>query len=94
MVEEISGGSGLIDFRYMNGEPFIHLGGFNNHRGPNQDVLDLFLASASPTPLSTVLSSTPRPAAGISTSQWRKSVRRWCRRPRGSGSGPTGPVAR
>jgi hypothetical protein len=30
----------LLDLRWMNGEPFIHLGGFSNHRSP--DVIHLF----------------------------------------------------
>ncbi|MFJ6443601.1 Imm7 family immunity protein [Streptomyces sp. NPDC091649] len=31
----------LLDLRWMNGEPFIHLGGFSNHRSP-PDVAELF----------------------------------------------------
>ena len=31
----------LLDLRYMNGEPFIHLGGFSNHR-MTPDVVELF----------------------------------------------------
>ncbi|GHF38513.1 Imm7 family immunity protein [Streptomyces griseosporeus] len=30
----------LLDLRWMNGEPFVHLGGFSNHRLP--DVIQLF----------------------------------------------------
>ncbi|MGP2438887.1 Imm7 family immunity protein [Streptomyces sp. JW3] len=30
----------LLDLRWMNGEPFIHLGGFSNHRSP--DAAELF----------------------------------------------------
>lgn len=30
----------LLDLRWMNGEPFLHLGGNSNHQSP--DVLDLF----------------------------------------------------
>ncbi|MFC8868619.1 Imm7 family immunity protein [Streptomyces sp. NPDC057148] len=31
----------LLDLRWMNGEPFIHLGGCSNHR-PSPDVVELF----------------------------------------------------
>ncbi|CAL9648581.1 MULTISPECIES: Imm7 family immunity protein [Streptomyces] len=31
----------LLDLRWMNGEPFIHLGGHSNHRSP-PDVVALF----------------------------------------------------
>ncbi|WP_205023395.1 Imm7 family immunity protein [Streptomyces sp. HB132] len=31
----------LLDLRWMNGEPFIHLGGFSNHRS-SPDVVGLF----------------------------------------------------
>ncbi|MFI6875012.1 Imm7 family immunity protein [Streptomyces sp. NPDC050400] len=31
----------LLDLRWMNGEPFIHLGGQANHR-PSTDVVELF----------------------------------------------------
>ncbi|MFF7751607.1 Imm7 family immunity protein [Streptomyces sp. NPDC007971] len=31
----------LLDLRWMNGEPFIHLGGHSNHRSA-PDVLELF----------------------------------------------------
>lgn len=31
----------LLDFRWMNGEPFIHLGGCSNHRS-SPDVVELF----------------------------------------------------
>ncbi|THA85313.1 Imm7 family immunity protein [Streptomyces sp. A0592] len=31
---------GLLDLRWMNGELFLHLGGFRNHRDP--EVLELF----------------------------------------------------
>ncbi|KJY42612.1 hypothetical protein VR46_23380, partial [Streptomyces sp. NRRL S-444] len=31
----------LLDLRWMNGEPFIHLGGHPNHRS-SLDVVDLF----------------------------------------------------
>ncbi|MEV7017098.1 Imm7 family immunity protein [Streptomyces sp. NPDC093991] len=31
----------LLDLRWMNGEPFIHLGGFSNHRS-SPDVVELF----------------------------------------------------
>ncbi|MFJ8775545.1 Imm7 family immunity protein [Streptomyces microflavus] len=31
----------LLDLRWMNGEPFIHLGGFSNHRS-SPDVAELF----------------------------------------------------
>ncbi|MER6167986.1 Imm7 family immunity protein [Streptomyces violaceorubidus] len=31
----------LLDLRWMNGEPFIHLGGFSNHRS-SPDVVALF----------------------------------------------------
>ncbi|MER7733082.1 Imm7 family immunity protein [Streptomyces erythrochromogenes] len=31
---------GLLDLRWMNGELFLHLGGFHNHSDP--EVLDLF----------------------------------------------------
>ncbi|MFF9020398.1 Imm7 family immunity protein [Streptomyces eurythermus] len=31
----------LLDLRWMNGEPFIHLGGHSNHRSP-PDVVGLF----------------------------------------------------
>ncbi|MFF3559399.1 Imm7 family immunity protein [Streptomyces sp. NPDC002574] len=30
----------LLDLRWMNGEPFLHLGGFPNHR--DEDVVSLF----------------------------------------------------
>ena len=32
--------AGLAELRYMNGTPFVHLGGFNNHR--NDALVDLF----------------------------------------------------
>ncbi|MCI4084394.1 immunity 7 family protein [Streptomyces sp. MMS21 TC-5] len=38
-IEEI-GSPGLLDLRWMNGELFVHLGGFRNHRDP--DVLEFF----------------------------------------------------
>ncbi|WP_329316930.1 Imm7 family immunity protein [Streptomyces sp. NBC_01262] len=31
----------LLDLRWMNGEPFIHLGGFSNHR-TSPEIFDLF----------------------------------------------------
>ncbi|MFE4631864.1 Imm7 family immunity protein [Streptomyces sp. NPDC056773] len=31
----------LLDLRWMNGEPFIHIGGFSNHR-TSPEILDLF----------------------------------------------------
>ncbi|MER6563677.1 Imm7 family immunity protein [Streptomyces sp. NPDC001027] len=31
----------LLDLRWMNGQPFIHLGGFSNHRS-SPDVVELF----------------------------------------------------
>ncbi|KOT91231.1 hypothetical protein ADK86_23865 [Streptomyces sp. NRRL F-5755] len=31
----------LLDLRWMNGEPFIHLGGLSNHRS-SPDVVELF----------------------------------------------------
>jgi hypothetical protein len=31
----------LLDLRWMNGEPFIHLGGYSNHRS-SPDVVELF----------------------------------------------------
>ena len=31
----------LLDLRWMNGEPFIHLGGYSNHRS-SPDVAELF----------------------------------------------------
>ncbi|MGW6008180.1 Imm7 family immunity protein [Streptomyces sp. NPDC055210] len=31
----------LLDLRWMNGEPFIHLGGYSNHRSA-PDVVELF----------------------------------------------------
>ncbi|WP_030759009.1 MULTISPECIES: Imm7 family immunity protein [unclassified Streptomyces] len=38
-VDEIAGPY-LLDLRRMNGELFLHLGGFSNHRAP--EILDLF----------------------------------------------------
>jgi hypothetical protein len=32
---------GLAELRYMNGTPFVHLGGFNNHR--DDAVVELFM---------------------------------------------------
>ncbi|MEV7119539.1 Imm7 family immunity protein [Kitasatospora griseola] len=29
-----AGGHGLLDVRWINGEPFLHLGGFRNHADP------------------------------------------------------------
>lgn len=31
----------LLDLRWMNGEPFIHIGGFSNHR-TSPEIIDLF----------------------------------------------------
>ncbi|MEW2252775.1 MULTISPECIES: Imm7 family immunity protein [unclassified Streptomyces] len=31
----------LLDLRWMNGEPFIHVGGYSNHRS-SPDVVELF----------------------------------------------------
>ncbi|MFF1839817.1 Imm7 family immunity protein [Streptomyces sp. NPDC058231] len=31
----------LLDLRWMNGEPFLHMGGFSNHR-TSPEILDLF----------------------------------------------------
>ncbi|MEU6113795.1 Imm7 family immunity protein [Streptomyces sp. NPDC047117] len=31
----------LLDLRWMNGEPFVHLGGYSNHRS-SPDVVELF----------------------------------------------------
>ncbi|RCV50380.1 Imm7 family immunity protein [Marinitenerispora sediminis] len=31
----------LLDLRWMNGEPFLHLGGFANHRAAAVELLDL-----------------------------------------------------
>jgi hypothetical protein len=31
----------LLDIRWMNGEPFLHMGGFSNHR-TSPEILDLF----------------------------------------------------
>ncbi|MGW6873426.1 Imm7 family immunity protein [Streptomyces xanthophaeus] len=31
----------LLDLRWMNGQPFLHLGGMANHRS-STDVIDLF----------------------------------------------------
>lgn len=31
----------LLDLRWLNGEPFIHLGGFSNHRS-SPDVAEVF----------------------------------------------------
>ncbi|MEU5148946.1 Imm7 family immunity protein [Streptomyces yangpuensis] len=38
-IEEVAG-PGLLDLRWMNGELFVHLGGFRNHRDP--EVLAFF----------------------------------------------------
>ncbi|MER7823050.1 immunity protein 7 of polymorphic toxin system [Streptomyces sp. CG 926] len=38
-VDEIAGPC-LLDLRRMNGELFLHFGGFSNHRAP--EILDLF----------------------------------------------------
>ncbi|MDA8372070.1 MAG: Imm7 family immunity protein [Nocardiopsaceae bacterium] len=43
LVRYTDGGPGLVDLRWMNGELFIHVGGFANHRSPDVDgVFDLF----------------------------------------------------
>ncbi|MFF2520706.1 Imm7 family immunity protein [Streptomyces liangshanensis] len=39
----------LLDLRWMNGEPFIHLGGHSNHSSPT-DVLGLFTRVAAVAP--------------------------------------------
>ncbi|WP_327233274.1 immunity 7 family protein [Streptomyces sp. NBC_01317] len=39
----------LLDLRWMNGEPFVHLGGHSNHRSP-PDVAGLFAHVAAVSP--------------------------------------------
>lgn len=43
LVASASGGSSLVDLRWINGEPFLHVGGLLNRRSPEaDDVFDLF----------------------------------------------------
>ncbi|MFJ5924438.1 Imm7 family immunity protein [Kitasatospora sp. NPDC092948] len=38
-AREVGGPSGLVDVRFVNGEAFLHLGGFRNHRDPQVPAL-------------------------------------------------------
>ncbi|MDA2811057.1 Imm7 family immunity protein [Nocardiopsis sp. RSe5-2] len=43
LVESASGGSSLVDLRWINGELFLHVGGLLNRRSSEADeVVDLF----------------------------------------------------
>jgi len=40
LIDQLGPAPGLMDFRFINGEAFLHFGGFTNHR--SQDVDDVF----------------------------------------------------
>ncbi|MDA2808971.1 Imm7 family immunity protein [Nocardiopsis suaedae] len=43
LVASASGGSSLVDLRWINGQPFLHVGGLLNRRSTEADeVFDLF----------------------------------------------------